>query len=47
MPTDKDLIRLRHILDAIDEAASFVSGKSKQVVESDRMLALSLVKRLK
>jgi uncharacterized protein with HEPN domain len=43
MPAD-DETRLRHMLDAAREAQSFVAGKSRSDLESDRQLALSLVK---
>ena len=39
-----DLIRLRHMLDAAQEAISFVAGKSRRDLNLNRMLALSLVK---
>ena len=39
-----DLIRLRHMLDAAQEAISFVTGKSRRDLNLNRMLALSLVK---
>lgn len=39
-----DLIRLRHMLDAAQEAISFVAGKSREDLNLNRMLALSLVK---
>ena len=39
-----DLVRLRHMLDAAKEALSFSSCKSRDALNSDRMLVLSLVK---
>jgi len=45
MPKD-DTVRLRHILDAAKEALSFISGKSRSDLNTDRMLVLSLVKEI-
>lgn len=39
-----DIIRLRHMLDAAKEAESFVLGKSRTALDTDRMLVLALVK---
>lgn len=39
-----DEIRLRHMLDAAREAVSFVRGRTRNDLDRDRMLALSLVK---
>jgi len=39
-----DIVRLRHMLDAAVEACSFVAGKSRIELNTNRMLALSLVK---
>ncbi len=39
-----DAIRLRHMLDATQEAISFASGKKREDLDADRMLVLSLVK---
>ncbi len=39
-----DLIRLRHMLDAAKEVYSFTSGKSRNDLDTDRKLALALVK---
>ena len=41
-----DLIRLRHMLDAANEARSFAAGKSRDDLNTNRMLALSLLKDL-
>jgi len=50
MPRRGDLspddIRLAHIRDAIDEALSFVEGKTKEDLAGSRMLTLSLIKEL-
>ncbi|MCY4043246.1 MAG: DUF86 domain-containing protein [Candidatus Dadabacteria bacterium] len=40
----KDDVRLRHMLDAACEALSFAKGKNRNDLDTDRMLALSLVK---
>ena len=39
-----DEVRLRHMLDAAQEALSFVQGRSRAEFDGDRMLVLSLVK---
>ena len=39
-----DTVRLRHMLDAAKEAVSFLHGKQRSVLSSDRKLALSLVR---
>ena len=41
-----DLVRLRHMLDAAREAASFVVGRTREDLDTDRMLVLSLVKSI-
>ena len=41
-----DYVRLRHMLDAANEALSFVAEKSRIEVDMDRALALALVKSL-
>jgi len=41
-----DSNRIRHMLDAIQEALGFVQGKSRQDLDRDRMLVLSLVKEV-
>lgn len=39
-----DLTRLKHIRDAGKEALSFVKGRTKQDLKSDRMLSLALIR---
>ena len=39
-----DLVRLRHMLDAAREATSFIKGRTRQDLDANRMLVLSLVK---
>ena len=41
-----DLVRLHHILDAAQEAVAFVGNRSREDLDSDRMLNLSLVRLL-
>jgi len=41
-----DIIRVRHMLDSAGEALSFAKGKSRGDLETDRMLALSIVKSI-
>ena len=39
-----DLIRLRHMLDAAKEAVFFTQNRTRNTLEKDRILTLSLVK---
>jgi uncharacterized protein with HEPN domain len=39
-----DAVRLRHIVDAAREASDLASGRSRDELDQDRMLVLSLVK---
>jgi len=39
-----DLIRLRHMLDAGNDAMAFAANRKRQELDTDRMLALSLLK---
>jgi uncharacterized protein with HEPN domain len=41
-----DIIRVRHMLDSSQEAMSFANGKNRGDLETDRMLALSIVKSI-
>lgn len=41
-----DAVRLRHMLDAAKEAASFVENKTRKSLNTDRKLVLSLVKAI-
>jgi len=41
-----NITRLHHMIDAAKEAVSFANGKSKEDLESDRLLLLALVKDL-
>ena len=41
-----DLIRLQHMLDAGKDALQFALGRERTHLESDRMLALALIKAL-
>lgn len=40
----EDLVRLRHMLDAAKEAISFTNDKTRDDLDDDRKLVLSLVK---
>ncbi|MFQ5671835.1 MAG: DUF86 domain-containing protein [Nitrospinales bacterium] len=42
----KDLVRLQHMLDASREAVSFAHNRSREELDTDRMLALALVKSI-
>jgi uncharacterized protein with HEPN domain len=39
-----DMTRLRHMLDAAEEASGFAQGRARADLDSDRMLVLALVK---
>ena len=41
-----DIVRLQHMVDAANEALSFIADKSKSDLETDRTLALALVKSI-
>lgn len=41
-----DIVRLQHMVDAANEALSFVADKSNAELETDRALALALVKSI-
>jgi uncharacterized protein with HEPN domain len=41
-----DLVRVRHMLDAAKEVLSFAKNKSREDLDSDRMLFLSIVKSI-
>jgi uncharacterized protein with HEPN domain len=41
-----DEIRLRHMLDAAEDARTFVVGRDREDLEKDRMLALALVRSI-
>jgi len=43
---NKDLVRVKHMLDACRELLNFVRGRSKKDLETDRMLVLALIKDL-
>lgn len=42
----EDAVRMRHMLDAAQEAASFASGRSRQDLDRDRMLTFALVRAI-
>jgi uncharacterized protein with HEPN domain len=44
--TPEDLIRIRHMLDAVIEALAFTSGKNREDLDDNRMLTLAIVKEL-
>lgn len=44
--SNPDLIRLRHILDAARKATRFAEGRSREDLDTDEMLNLSLVRLL-
>lgn len=46
MPREEDLVRLRHMLDAAQEAMAHAAGRSRADLDSNRMLMHSLVRLL-
>lgn len=44
--TPEDLIRIRHMLDAANEALSFTKNKKRADLEENRMLVLAIIKEL-
>lgn len=44
--TPEDLIRIRHMLDAINEAQVFAADKSRIDLDDNRMLTLAIIKEL-
>ncbi len=42
----EDLIRIRHILDAVKEALTFSRDKSRDDLDNSRMLTLAIIKEL-
>ena len=44
--SESDRIRLLHMLDAAKEALAFTSGRERTHLESNRMLALALIKEV-
>lgn len=45
-PSGKDRVRLLHMLDAAGKAVAFTSGKTREDLGSDELLALALVRLL-
>jgi len=41
-----DRVRLQHMLDAANEALTFIQGKNRADLDIDRMLVLSLIREL-
>jgi len=41
-----DSIRIQHILDALEESFLFAKGKSREDLNNDRILVLSLIKEI-
>lgn len=44
MPHENDMVRLRHILEAANDAVSFTQGKNRSSLDIDKMLTHSLVR---
>lgn len=44
--TPEDLIRIRHMLDAIKESLAFSKDKSRDDFDNNRMLTLAIIKEL-
>jgi len=41
-----DVVRLRHMIDAAEEALTFIQGRSRTDLDTDRQLVLSLMKEV-
>ncbi|HOJ08511.1 MAG TPA: hypothetical protein PKX68_13235 [Ignavibacteriaceae bacterium] len=41
-----DLIRIKHMIDAAEEAISFAEGKQRKDLNTERMLVLSVIKEI-
>jgi uncharacterized protein with HEPN domain len=41
-----DRVRLQHMLDAVNEALTFIQGRIRADLDNDRMLVLSLIREL-
>ncbi|MBU0704183.1 MAG: DUF86 domain-containing protein [Chloroflexi bacterium] len=46
MPRDEDIVRLRHMLDAVRKAMEFAQGRSRADLDTDEMLNLALIRLL-
>lgn len=46
MPRDRDGVRLLHMLEHSREAIQFVAGRTRQDLDTDRVLSLALVRLL-
>ena len=44
--SNPEIVRVRHMLDAAQEALSFVGDKTRSELDANRMLTLSLVKSI-
>ncbi|MBI4126340.1 MAG: DUF86 domain-containing protein [Deltaproteobacteria bacterium] len=44
--TDFDIVRVRHMLEASQEALAFIKGRGRSDLDHDRQLLLSLIKEL-
>ena len=40
----EDVVRVRHMIDAAEEAVGFAHGKTRESLDLDRMLTLALIK---
>lgn len=46
MPSDRDITRLRHMLDAAGNAVSFVRGRARADLDTDPQLTMALLRAL-
>jgi len=44
--TSEDLIRIRHMLDAVKEALAFTINQNREDLDNNRMLTLAIIKEL-
>ena len=43
-PQDRDIIRMRHMVDAATKSVSFIAGKARKDLDADEKLSLALVR---
>lgn len=43
---ENDLVRLRHMLDAAEDACRFLAGKARADLDADRVLTLAVIKSI-
>ncbi len=44
MPPESDIIRIRHMVEAAQSALTFAAGRSRQDLDTDRMLLMAILR---